>query len=296
MNLIYKILWFEDEILWAQPLIREIKSFVEEMGFVFSEPRFERDNSNIDNINYEEFDLILMDYNLSSVEKGDVLISKIRNHDFFSEIVFYSASGAPKLRSAVLEKELDGVYCADRQRDSFLPKVQEVIRATVKKVLDINTIRGIVMAETSDIDEKMLEIISLYANILESEEKNNFLEKRRKKLLESINNKKKKIEEDTIDDFYFELLFDSSQKWRTVLDIVKKIIPEKELITKLYDPEIITRRNRLAHVKQIQDESGRIQLVDKDFIFNEQTSKEILYSIKKHEENINTILELLKNK
>jgi hypothetical protein len=191
---------------------------------------------------------------------------------------------------------LDGVYCADRQRDSFLPKVQEVIKVTVKKVLDLNTLRGIVMAETSDIDERMLEIISLYANILGSEEKSNFLEKRRKKLIESINNKKKKIEEDSIDDFYFEYLFDSSQKWRTVLEIVKKIIPEKELITKSYDPEIINKRNRLAHVKQMQDDSGRIQLVDGDFVFNEQTSKEILHSIKKHEGNINTILAFLKNK
>ena len=193
MNLVYKILWFEDEILWAQPLVREIKTFVEEIGFIFSQPRFERDNSNIDNIDYGEFDLILMDYNLSSVEKGDVLISKIRNHDFFSEILFYSASGAPKLRSAVLEKEMDGVYCADRQRDSFIPKVQEVIKATVKKVLDLNTLRGIVMAETSDIDEKMLEIISLYTNILTTEEKSYFLERRRKKLLDSINNKKRKL-------------------------------------------------------------------------------------------------------
>jgi DNA-binding NarL/FixJ family response regulator len=293
MNLIYKILWFEDQNLWAQPLVRDIKTFVEEMGFVFTEPKFERDNSNIDNINYDEFDLILMDYNLGSTEKGDTLIKKIREHNFFSEIVFYSADGALKLREQVFNNGLDGVYCADRSANSFLRKVQEVIKATVKKVLDLNTIRGIVMAETSDIDKKMLDVIAIYANSLEAVDKNTFLEKRRNKLLKSINEKIEGIKSGNLDGFYNNLLFDSSQKWRTVLDIVKHRIPEKESLTKLYDPEIIQKRNRLAHIKEIKDTSGKMQLIDGDFVFNEQTSKELLHSIKKHEENINAILEFL---
>ena len=294
MNLEYKILWFEDELLWAQPMVREIKSFVEEMGFVFYEPRFEKDNSNIDNIDYKEYDLILMDYNLSNVEKGDVLISKIREHNFFSEIVFYSMSGASSLRQKVLEKELDGVYCADRPIDSFLPKVQEVIKATVKKVLDLNTIRGIVMAETSDMDEKMLEIISLYTSKLDKKEKIDFLEKRQKKFFESIETKVKKLQTEDIERFYYNRLFDSNQKWMTVSSIVKKSMPERESITKTYDEDVIKSRNKLAHVKETRDASGRKQLSDKDFIFNDQTRKEILNFIKKHEENFNEILEHLK--
>jgi len=295
MNLTYEILWFEDATDWAKPLVREIKSFVEEMGFIFSKPRFERNNSNIDTINYEEYDLILMDYNLSGTEKGDVLISKIREHDFFSEIVFYSADGAPTLRKAVLNKGLDGVYCADRQRDSFLPKVQEVIKVTIKKVLDLNNLRGIVMAETSDIDEKMLEIISLYASLLGSEKKGRFLENRRKKCIKSTEDKLKKLNSANLNEYYYNFLFDANQKWMTVVDIVKKTIPERELIIKLYDSEILKIRNVLAHVKEIKDETGKIQLVYEDYIFNEQTSKEILNSIKKHEENINAILSFLKN-
>jgi len=296
MNLIYKILWFEDQLLWAQPLVREIKTFVEEMGFIFSEPQFERDNSNINNINYEEFDLILMDYNLSGTEKGDVLIKRIREHNFFSEIIFYSADGALKLREEVFNNGLDGVYCADRPANSFLRKVQEVIKVTVKKVLDLNTIRGIVMAETSDIDKKMLDVITIYANSLEAVAKNAFLEKRRNKLLKSINEKIEDLKTSSLDNFYNNLLFDSSQKWRTVLDIVKNRIPEKESLTRLYDPEIIQKRNRLAHVKEMQDTAGKIQLTDGDFVFNEQMSKEILHLIKKHEKNIIAILEILNKK
>ena len=152
------------------------------------------------------------------------------------------------------------------------------------------------MAETSDIDEKMLEIISLYTNTLEEESKNDFLENRRKKLLDSVDKKIKKIKTDAADEFYYELLFDSSQKWRTVFEIVKNQIPEKEEITKLYDSEIINKRNRLAHVKEKQNEFGKIQLVDKEFVFNEETSKEILQNIKKHEANIESILTILKSR
>ena len=294
MNLAYRILWFEDEMDWAQSLVLDIKTFIEELGFIFSEPRFERNNINIDNIKYEDFDLILMDYNLSGAEKGDILINKIREHNFFSEIIFYSAADTPTLRKAVLDNELDGVYCAGRQRDSFLPKVQEVIKATVKKVLDINTLRGIVMAETSDIDEKMLEIISIYVEKLEEDERSVFLNERRGSLIRSTKGKIKKIESTDINTFYYNYLFDSSHKWRAVMEIVKKLYPEKVAITHLYDSEIIKMRNPLAHVKETKDETGKLQLVYKDFIFNEQTSKIIFTSLKRHEENFNSILELMK--
>jgi hypothetical protein len=294
MNLEYKILWFEDEILWAKPLIKDIRAFVEELGFIFSEPRFEKDNFNIDKINFDEFDIILMDYNLSSDEKGDILINKIREHNFFSEILFYSAYGASFLRKAVHDNELDGVHCADRPVNSFLPKVKEVIKVTVKKVLDLNTIRGIVMAETSDIDEKMLEIISLYVNKLETKDKTIFLEKRRKIFFESTDKKIKKTKSEDIDKFYYNWLFDSYQKWLTILDIVKKIKPESHPLMKLYYDEIIVKRNRLAHVKENRDSTGKKQLLDKEFVFNEQIGKEVLNNIKKHEKNINAILTFLK--
>jgi DNA-binding NarL/FixJ family response regulator len=277
------------------PLERDIKSYVEEeIGFKFENPKIETDNSNIESLNYEDFDLILMDYALSGGENGDTLISKIREHNFFSEIVFYSSRDVDDLRKAILENKLDGVYCAGRSAGSFLPKVKEVIKVTIRKMLDLNAMRGIVMAETSDIDEKMLEIISAHIQSLDDESSISFLNSRRKKLLSSLDEKIKKLNESDLNLFYYNWLFDSSHKWRAVLNIVKNKMPEKEALTKLYDAEIIKKRDRLAHVKESTDADGQKQLADGDFVFDEKTSKEILTALKKHEENMNRILEALR--
>jgi hypothetical protein len=293
MNLTYKILWFEDEIRWAQPLIRDIKSYVEEMGFKFEDPRFEKDNSKIESINFDDYDLILMDYILSNDENGDVLINRIRGHNFFSEIIFYSASGVQKLRELVKEEELDGVYCVNRDAKQFIPKVQEVIRATVKKVLDLNTMRGIVMTETSDIDEKMLEIMSLYASTLPDTEKVGYLEGRRKKLIKSLRDKIKNLEKEDSNKVFYNWLFDSIHKWRSVLEIVAEKFPANEPILRQYDDEIIKMRNRLAHAKEMIDSNGNKCLANNDFIFNDEKCKEILNALKRQEKNIEDILMLL---
>jgi hypothetical protein len=121
-----------------------------------------------------------------------------------------------------------------------------------------------------------------------------FLKERKDKLLSSTMNKIKKIENDDTDAFYNNFLFDSNHKWMTVVDIVKKIIPEKVALTKLYIEEIITKRNRLAHVKESKDAKGQKQLTDADFVFNDRTSKEILNAFKKHEENMDSILGALR--
>jgi hypothetical protein len=293
MNLTYKILWFEDEIRWAQPLVRDIKSYVEAMGFKFENPQFEKDNSKIESINFDDYDLILMDYILSNDENGDVLINRIRGHNFFSEIIFYSASGVQKLRELVKEKELDGVYCVNRDAKQFIPKVQEVIRATVKKVLDLNTMRGIVMTETSDIDDKMLEIISLYASTLPDTKKVGFLEARRKKLIKSLRDKIKNLEKDDINKFFYNWLFDSTHKWRSVLEIATERFPANEPILRQYDDEIIKMRNRLAHAKEMIDSNGTKFLANDDFVFNDEKCKEILNALKRQEKNIENILILL---
>jgi hypothetical protein len=296
MNLIYKILWFEDEILWAQPLVLDIKSYVEDMGFKFEEPQFEKDNTHIEEIKFENFDLILMDYKLSSGENGDVLINKIRNHNFFSELVFYSSSGVQQLRELVQQKELDGVYCVNRDANQFIPKVQDVIKATVKKVLDSTTMRGIVMMKTSDIDEKMIDIISLYVNTLSDSEGIAFLEGRRKKLIKSLCDKIVALEKEDVNKFICNWLFDSTHKWRSVLEIVKKEFPANGPIIKEYEEKIIKMRNCLAHAKEIIDSDGNKYLADNDFIFNDEKYKEILNDLKKQEKNIEDILKILASK
>jgi CheY-like chemotaxis protein len=182
MNLTYKILWFEDEKDFVDSYTPYLQGYIEELGFKFLQPHIEKDNSNSHKIDFSKYDLILMDYKLSDGDRGDVIINKIRELDIYTEIVFYSASEMKELRTAIHDKELDGVFCANRG-EGFLPKVRDIIRLTLKKILDLNTMRGIVMAVVSDFDEKMLNIISAYVNTMNESDANAFLGSKKEKII-----------------------------------------------------------------------------------------------------------------
>jgi CheY-like chemotaxis protein len=291
MNLAYKILWFEDEKDFVDGYTPDLQDYIEELGFKFIQPHIEKDNSNSDRIDFSEYDLILMDYKLSDGDKGDVIINKIRALDIYTEIVFYSASEMKELRSAIHDEELDGVYCANRG-EGFLPKVKDIIRLTLKKVLDLNAMRGIVIAVVSDFDEKMTNIISAYVNTTNENDANAFLSKRKNKLLSSLDDKKTKINNAQLGVFYRNWGFDATHKWRAVLSIVKSVIPELTEKTKQYELEIIKSRDYLAHVMEVDDPSGNGQkcLAYGDFIFNDEKCKEILTALKEHEKNLDKIL------
>jgi CheY-like chemotaxis protein len=291
MNLAYKILWFEDEEDFVDGYIPDLQDYIEELGFKFIQPHVEKDNSNSDRIDFSEYDLILMDYRLSDEDRGDIIINKIRELDIYTEIVFYSASGMTELRTAIHDKGLDGVYCANRGEGFFL-KVKDIIRLTLKKVLDLNAMRGIVMAVVSDFDEKMLSIISAYVNAINENDANAFLSKRKNKLLSSFDDKRTKINNEQLDTFYRNWGFDTTHKWRAVLSIVKSVIPELTEKTKQYELEIIKNRDYLAHVMEVNDPSGNGQkcLAYGDFIFNDESCKKILTALKEHEKNLDDIL------
>jgi hypothetical protein len=292
MDLTYKILWFENELDYVDGFLDELSAYVENLGFKFIKPRVEADNTHVDEIKYQDYDLILMDYKLSNEEKGDSIIEKIRGLNVYTEIIFYSSSGVGALRASVQQNGIDGVYCVDRG-EAFLPRVEDVIKSTVKKVLDANTVRGIVMAQTSDFDKMMIDIISTYLGKIDEASSNQFLERRKKKFLISHDEKIKKFEGSK--EYYKEWIFDSSHKWRAVIDIVKRNIPALKDITSLFDPEIIKIRDDLAHVVEIDDPNGSGQkcLANGDLIFNEERCQKILNDLKKHEENFNLILKTI---
>lgn len=296
MNLTYKILWFEDQTGFVDAYVSDLKEYIENFGLKFIEPHIETDSSKTHDINYDEYDLILMDYKLSDGNKGDVIISKIRELNIYTEIIFYSASRIDELRQSIQKNGLDGVYCVSRAEASFMPKVKDIIKQTLKKVLDLNTIRGIVMATVSDFDEKMIEIIKTYQKYIGEEAYNIFLQKRRKKLFESFDSKKKKINEVPLTNLLEERDFDTSHKWRAVLNIVKENIPALNELTNSFKVEIIDIRNPLAHVTEIDDPdgNGKKYLADGDFIFDEEKSRQIFQDLKKHEKNFDDVLNHIK--
>ncbi len=99
----------------------------------------------------DEVDLILVDWDLGGGVHGQDVIERIRQVAHYKDIVFYSArTRAAELRRLAFDKELEGIYCASREE--LVDEVFGVFESLVKKVLDLDHMRGIVMGATSDID------------------------------------------------------------------------------------------------------------------------------------------------
>ncbi|MDE6020229.1 MAG: response regulator [Ruminococcus sp.] len=159
MKINYNILWVENELDWLESIEDEIKDFIEEQGFCFV---CDIANGKSEIIGYNKYDIILMDLNLASEPTGDEIIQEIRNNNIYTDVVLYSASDISLTRSKGKERELDGVYYSGRNADLFLNKVKQVIATTIRKTQDLANIRGLVMAEVSELDVMMADILAIF--------------------------------------------------------------------------------------------------------------------------------------
>jgi hypothetical protein len=256
MNLDYKILWFEDIQSSFNAKKRLVKRVVEDLGFVFPEPRNEINDDNLEEIDFKIYDLIIADLNLANGEKGSTILNTIREKGIYTEVVFYSSQGEDYVRNELRNFQIDGAYCADRADDDFIDKVSHVIETTVKKVQDLNNMRGLIMAETSDIDKTMFEIIT---KVLEKNT-GGISEKLIASIFENVNSKVtekkdkfdkyngKRVEKILADN----VMFDTSEKIKAVqliIDIIdhKVTSPYKNDGFKTSYSEITKKRNLLGH-------------------------------------------------
>ena len=299
MTLDYEILWFEDEKGWYEAILPDIGEFLIQSGFTLV-PHRQPNGSDLDKvIEDNDYDLILIDYNLLG-EYGDVLIEKIREHKIFTDIVFYSQNGEKVVRDVAKSKGLDGVFCADRQQDLFLEKVFKVIKTTIKKVEDLNNIRGLVMASTSELDIQIEDVIKKIIQVLPREVSRKQKETIKKKFIDSLKDRIKKLAKiDTEIDF--EILIkriESSHKWRAVKRICNQQSELKNYdeILSLYKKEIIDKRNILAHICEEVDNKGNKILKStlpgyEDYEFNEEEAIQIRSDLRKYSKIFNNIFE-----
>lgn len=159
MRLNYRILWIEDSKDWAESIQENISDIVETFGLFAS---FTILPSESDDQKYNGYNLILMDLGLAEGRQGDALIEQIRSLNVFTDIVFYSASGVEEIKNKGRDLNLEGVYYADRSNVLFLRKVKDVISASLQSFQDLVNLRGLVMAEVSELDSKMDSIIECY--------------------------------------------------------------------------------------------------------------------------------------
>ena len=271
MRLNYCVLWIENDSEWAESIKEEIEDAILEFGL---RPELSIEDKGDDSLNYRGYDLILMDLALADGKSGDEVISKIRSLEIFTDVVFYSASGVAEVKDKARSMDLEGVYFADRNKVSFIRKIREIINASVRRLQDLVNLRGVVMAEVSELDSLMELIVSKFFQSKETIEEfhkhvSSDREKSIKKLLVEADCEKKcyiSWKDRTIDDILKQL--DSSQKARAIKIVVESIAKATGNFSQYlkinfyeeYNKSIISVRNNLAHCVEIKNSDGSMVL------------------------------------
>lgn len=164
----YCILWFEDDEDFVTDTQDYFCSELRELGFRLKLIH-EEDISRFDILDFSEVDLILSDLNMDPESKddddtGEELIEKIRDKGILTEIFFYSGVST-NLENSVqrLSKDIShiqrlGIHAG---RSGLEKKVISFIGASIRKLEDLNNMRGLVISQAIELENDIIQICSL---------------------------------------------------------------------------------------------------------------------------------------
>jgi hypothetical protein len=162
MRLDFNVLWVDDQLDRVKAQSTPIATHMADHGFEFK-PTYCQTIDEVrariaDNVFNDEVDLVLVDWDLGNDVWGQRVIDEIRDQIPYKDVVFYSAhQSSDELRSLASTARVDGIFCTIR--NDLVDEVIDVFDSLVKKVLDLDHTRGIVMGATSDIDHMVTECL-----------------------------------------------------------------------------------------------------------------------------------------
>lgn len=279
MRIDYKILWVEDENSWYETTKDLFSELLEDLGFKLESIRCR----NIDEVktevaknNLKDYDLLLVDYTLGNTSSGDEIIEFIRSiqeNPILTEVLFYS-SAVENVRDSMHKLGLEGVYTADRKE--IETKFELVFNTTIKKIQEVNSMRGLIMAETSDLDDLMVEIIVKLLNSDIAAEIDGYVNKR---INETIGiSQSLAANENTIEKAQDSRIFTSLNKAKTITRLFKLKNIGIAKFSYSYDAKIISTRNLFAHVIESYENGEKVLIshsTGKKEVFNEERCVEI---------------------
>ena len=295
MKIEYKILWLDDKIqeFIDDELIEEIEDHLKENGF---RPKVITLNNvaDFDNKLDNSFDLILTDYHLDDFT-GDKVVESIRKKSIQTEILFYTARGDLKDINMISRVSfLDTSSKTSSHSDALLNEVLNLIDLTIKKFQHIVAMRGMIMHETSSLDEKMMSILS---DFLKNEANKDTVSDMAEDIIQQLKKKfsskstcidkclkNKNLNKISKDDF----IFSSAYKIKTMGHILTSIGLDD--FSSLYGEEIVTIRNQFAHATlKCDEETGREYFKKGDVTFDKELCKKIRENIIKHDDHLDKL-------
>ncbi len=162
MNTKFKILWFEDVPVWFHMERMRIEDILKEHYLTPLIVHKDGDDFDINELEGNEYDLILMDYKLADQVTGDSIVAALRKNDILTDILFYSSEEESML-SAIRKQmpPIDGVYLTKRDHTIFTEKAKRLINKIVRRSEDVVNLRGFVLDNTSDFELRVRVILNI---------------------------------------------------------------------------------------------------------------------------------------
>lgn len=260
MRLDFNVLWVDDQPERVASQIWKIGQQMTEEGFDFKPLQCTNmtqvEEAISEHVFTDEIDLILVDWDLGNNTHGEDAIDRIREIVQYKDVVFYSGQASvTELRQKAFDRKLEGVYCASR--DDLVDEVVGVFESLIKKVLDLDHTRGIVMGATSDIDYMVNTCLILAHSKLNEAGKTKFIEEALKRVadkVEDIVKQGEKLKTTPSVEALFEahMLFTSDHRLRLLAKILGmeefKAYAAGVTAVQSYREGVVHERNTLGHV------------------------------------------------
>ena len=308
MSLEYNILWVDDDVENLldpdiSSLKHDIETYLKELGYIPSIQTFEDISSAEKELFQANFDLILSDYNMYG-GNGDILIKEIRKGNIYTEVLFYTGQ-AQQIENIAKSLFADRVSFHnlkpdDRNNQEFKEKIIWLINQTLKKLQELNAVRGLVMAETSRLDRMIEDILIEYFN--SDDEKKETL---KKYILDKIKDSLKsnflgdtlKIAAKTYIEIVKSRVFDAYKKSQTLQKLISLKKLEGDFTHEKYYKDVIQTRNELAHSKSEKREGKEVLIIENAGNIEEKEIKqEDIIDLRKNILKYDEILKELKDK
>ena len=251
------------------------------------------------------YDLVMVDYNLSQSEMGDVAAKRLRAALPYTDIIFYSAERKTELLRLLAEQQVEGVFVAHRQElDEPLVGLADVV---IGKAVDLNHMRGIAMAEVAEMDMLMEELLVPVFR-LDHPGIAAIARKTANQLKGSMKRESDRLGRDlerggisiAVAD---SRIFSLQHKW-IALQRLTKLLPDSHLAPELnmmksFQKDVIQNRNLLAHIKEDSDAKGNLVLrsiiSDGDpLVIDDQWMATFRRSLREHKETLEALCSALR--
>lgn len=303
MRLDFNVLWVEDQPERVKSQITSITARMADEGFRFIPTLC----TSVDQVEaliagevfQDEVDLILGDWDLGGGVEGQDVIGRVREVAQFKDVVFYSSHTTADLRRMAFERGLEGIYCVSRE--GLIEDVMGVFESLVKKVLDLDHTRGIVMGATSDIDHMIHSCLIQIEAKLDENGKKELVGQALKRVQERVKDIAKqgaKLETATSVTTILEahMIFGANDRLRMLRRLLEKDANHEQSVQTIqsYIDNVVPERNVLGHMALAPEGKPQAVVNNEGKLINLEDMRTLRKTILGLREDFRTLMDALK--